>query len=104
VNKLVVQLPMSEDTDFDQLIHVEEALLKALLKGRLAVVDGHDMGEDRFNIFIRLEENWIPVIARVSEALDALGVLPEVLIAKVRGSSGRYEVVHPADYSGTFTL
>jgi hypothetical protein len=76
----------------------------ALLKGRLAIVDDHDMGEDRFNIYIHLGDNWGAVIARLSEILDALGLLPEVLIAKVLGDSGKYEVVHPVEFAGTFKL
>jgi hypothetical protein len=95
---------MSEDTDFDQLIHIEETLIKALLKGRLASVDSHDMGEDRFNIFIHLADNWEPVLSRVTEVLGGLGVLADAVIAKFYGDTKKYEVVHPVSFTGTFAV
>jgi hypothetical protein len=104
VNKLIVQLSMSEDTDFDQLIQIEETLIQALLKGRLASVDGHDIGEDRFKIFIHLADNWEPVLSRVTAVLGGLGVLADAVIAKFYGDTEKYEVVYPVSFSGTFAL
>lgn len=47
---LVLQLPIQEIVDYDQLIEIEEALAKYL--HGFAHVDGHDSGKGEMNIFI----------------------------------------------------
>jgi hypothetical protein len=56
--QLVLQFPLAEKTDIDQLLDqlgdLEEALDERL--GELAEVDGHDLGVGEFNIFIHTNE------------------------------------------------
>jgi hypothetical protein len=103
-NKVIVQFTTTEDTDFDWLLHIEETLIQAFMLDKSASVDGHDIGQGRFNIFIHLSNGWEPALERVTEALDGLGVLPKALIAKFHGDTEKYEVVRPDSYSGRFAL
>ncbi len=103
-NQLIVQLPVNESTDFDALIHVEETLIQAFSQNNLAEVDGHDIGEGKFNIFIFPKGSWGPVIERVHAFLKLRGVLNKALIVKRLRSSERYVVVWPDKYNGEFKL
>ena len=103
-NQLIVQLPVSDSTNFDSLIHVEETLIQAFSQNNLAKVDGHDFGEGKFNIFIFPNGSWGPVIERVQAFLKLRGVLGSALIVKRLKSSERYVVVWPENFSGSFSL
>ncbi|CAN7436552.1 hypothetical protein LJR129_002822 [Acidovorax sp. LjRoot129] len=103
-NQLIVQLPMSASGDFDKLLHVEETLITAFSQNDSAEVDGHDVGQGRFNIFIYPTGAWAPVIERVEAFLKLRGVLKEALVVKRLKSSEKYVVVWPKDFNGTFTL
>jgi hypothetical protein len=103
-NQLIVQLPLSEATDFDRLIHIEDTLIQAFSQNDFAEVDGHDVGEGRFNIFIYPKSTWGPVIERVEAFLKLRGVLNQALIVKRLKSSEKYVVVWPKDFNGKFEL
>jgi hypothetical protein len=103
MDKLIVQLPINSNTDFDGLIQLEEALIRALSTSRDVEVDGHDIGEGKFNVFIHLK-TWEPALARVTEALDELQLLPRATVAKFHGETESYEVVRPDSFTGTFAL
>jgi hypothetical protein len=104
MNRIVVQLNVDTNTDFDQLLHVEETLTRSFGLDDLADVDGHDLGEGRFNIFVRTSGPWEPVLARVKGLLERLGVLSGAVIAKLHADTQSYEVVHPDSYAGEFSL
>jgi hypothetical protein len=104
MNKAVVQFKIDDSTDFDWLLLVEETLTRALALGRLADVDGHNLGEERFSIFVLFPGVWEPVLDRITDVLDRLAALPGAVIAKLDGETGRYEVVHPESYAGEFAL
>jgi hypothetical protein len=95
---------MREGADFDRLLHVEETLIQAFSQNNFAEVDGHDVGQGRFNIFIYPTSTWGPVIERVEAFLKLRGVLKEALIVKRLKSSEKYVVVWPKDFSGSFAL
>jgi hypothetical protein len=103
-NQLIVQLPVSESTDFDALLHVEETLIQAFSQNKFADVDGHDFGQGRFNIFIYPKATWGPVLERVYAFLKLRGVLNEALVVKRLKSSEKYVVVWPEHFNGTFSL
>lgn len=103
-NLLIVQLPVPGSMDFDSLIHIEETLIQAFTQNNLAVVDGHDFGEGKFNIFIFPKGSWGPVIERVQAFLKLRGVLGNALIVKRLKFSERYIVVWPEKFSGSFSL
>jgi hypothetical protein len=102
-NRLVVQLPMPSASEFDALVHIEDILIQAFEQNRYAVVDGHDAGQGRFNIFLFPTGAWGPVIDRVKAFLKLKGVLAQAAIAK-RLKSERYVVVWPEDHVGGFEL
>jgi hypothetical protein len=51
---LVLQWPTGSETDFHELVSMEEMLNGAL--GRYAAVDGHDFGSGEMNIFIETDQ------------------------------------------------
>ena len=104
MNKLIVQLQIDADTDFDGLIDIEEALIRALSTDRTAEVDGHDIGEGKFNVFIHLSRGWEPALPRVVNTLDEFELLSRAIVAKFHGATESYEVVRPDSFTGTFTL
>ena len=66
--QLVLQFPANSLADYDELITLEDELIKAL--GKSAKVDGHDRGSGEMNIFVhtdepkRIFEKIRPVVAR----------------------------------------
>jgi hypothetical protein len=102
--RLVVQLPVSESTDFDFLIGVEDGIVQLFEKDRSALVDGHDIGQGRFNIFITPSGSWAPALGRIRAFLEFRGDLENAVVARRPGATERYEVVWPGDYRGTFEL
>jgi hypothetical protein len=101
---LIVQLPISESTDFDSLIRIEDSLSQAFEQNRSATVDSHDIGHGRFNIFISLKDTWEPVFERVKAVLQTRGVLASALIVKRLKSSGGDVLAWPENYQGTWEL
>jgi hypothetical protein len=102
-NQLIIQLPMGDASDLDALIRVEGTLIQAFEQNQYAVVDGHDVGQGRFNIFLFPSGSWSPVIERVKAFLKLRGVLGQAIIAK-RLKSERYVVVWPENHVGDFEL
>ena len=103
MDKLVVQLPIDGETDFDTLLHVEETLSRTFGLEGYAQVDGHEIGEDRFSILIRAPHPSEPTLARIKQLLEGLGVLRIALVASFRPATASYEVVYPTGYAGKFT-
>lgn len=103
-NQLIVQLPMADVSDFDALVRVEDTLIQAFEQNRYAVVDGHDAGQGRFNIFLFPTGSWGPVIERVKAFLKLRGVLDQAVIVKRLKASERYIVVWPENHHGGFEL
>jgi hypothetical protein len=104
MNKLVVQLPIDSTTDFDSLLHIEETLSRTFgLEGH-AQVDGHEIGEGRFNILIRAPDPAGPTLERIRQLLETLGVLPASLVASFHPATDSYQVVYPTGYADEFVL
>ena len=98
--QLVLQFPVSDSTDFDQLIDLEGQLMVALAGAHL--VDGHDFGSGEMNIFIHTDDP--------KGALElALPVVPpaleRILTAAFREvSSDDFQIVFPEGKDGTFSI
>jgi len=103
-NKVIVQFRAEDSSNLDRLFRIEETLFQAFSQSYDGVVDGHDIGQGRFNIFIIPSSSWAPVIERVRAFLKLRDVLSDAVIAKFHGKTERYEVVHPANHSGGFAL
>jgi hypothetical protein len=52
--QLVLQFDANSTTDFDRLVSLETTLMQRL--GETGVVDGHDFGMGKFNIFVLTNE------------------------------------------------
>ncbi|OOG36807.1 hypothetical protein B0E51_14400 [Rhodanobacter sp. C05] len=103
-NKVIVQFKTDASSDLDRLFHVEETLFQAFSQCNDGFVDGHDIGQGKFNIFIHVQSSWASVLERVEAFLKLRGVLEEAVIVKFQGKTERYQVVRPATYDGEFAL
>ena len=103
-NQLIVQLPFFNPEDWDALVHVEEALVQAFSQNDCAVVDGHDVGQGKFNIFINPKGAWAPVMERVYAYLKLRGVLHKAVIVKRLKVSEKLVVVWPERFVGKFEI
>ena len=102
--QIVVQLPLSESTDFDELIEIENTLTLSFLKDRAAAMDGHALGDGRFNIFVVPRAGPDTVIDRIKKSLAESGVLDEALIGRRTNAREAYAVVWPDGYRGKLEL
>lgn len=103
-NRVVIQFRADDSTDLDRLFQIEETLVQAFSQSYDGIVDGHDIGQGKFNIFIIPSSSWGPVLERVGAFLKLRGALSDAVVAKFHGKTERYEVVHPAGHSGDFAL
>lgn len=100
--RLVVQLTLSESTDFDELLDIENQLTLAFLRDRAALVDGHAMAGKAFSIFVVPRAAPDSVVDRIKAALAESGLLEEALIARRASAAEAWSVVWPAGYTGRF--
>jgi hypothetical protein len=102
-NRIAVQLSVTDSTNFDSFIQIEDALTLAFLGGASATVEGHDIGRGKFNIFLVAKGPLDSVVYRIKAVLDELGVLKHATIACRPPMQGGYSVVWPEE-GGTFAL
>ena len=103
-SQLVVQLPISESTNFDSLIEIENGLIDVLKKHPGVSVVGHDIGEGRFNVFIRSDEPWPSILGQIRAFLEFRDVLEAAVVAARPVGGESYQVIWPSDYRGAFEL
>jgi hypothetical protein len=99
--QLALQFPASSIKDYDEMIALEDELIKKL--GSSAKVDGHDCGSGEMNIFIyadepeRVFETIRPVVAKRK--------LIENLVAAYRERTGEdYTVIWPIGFTKRFRI
>ncbi len=103
-NQVAVQFVINDSTDFDSLIHIEDVLTLAFLGDASAIVDGHDIGQGKFNVLLFAKGPVSYVVDRIKVALGEIGVLKDATIAHRLAMHGGYTVVWPAQYRGIFEL
>ena len=103
-DRVVVQLPLSESMDFDSLISIEDGLIELFKDNRGVDVDGHDIGQGRFNVFIYSDDPWPSILGRIRAFLEFHGVLEDAVIATRPFEGGKYQVLWPSDYGYAFEL
>ena len=103
-NKVIVQFRADTPRDLDRLYQVEETLFQAFSQSKDGIVDGHDIGQGKFNIFINVRSSWSPVLERVHAFLKLRGVLEEAVVVKFHSKSEHYQVVHPSSHPSGFAL
>jgi len=98
--QLVLQFPLSEDFDFDELIELETKITFEL--GNDHDVDGHDLGSGEINIYVHTDA---PEMA-FEKIMVALGAqLTSTLKAAYRDmGSDQYTWLHPSNHQGTFHI
>jgi len=103
-DQLVVQLPVTQTSDFDMLLYVEETLLRSFPRNDIAEVERHEFSDGRFNVFIFPKGPRQPVIERILAALKLRGVEGMALIAGRLTEHDTYTVVWPEHHGAGFTL
>lgn len=103
-DQLVVQLPVSETTDFNMLLYVEETLFRSFPRNDIAEVERHEFSDGRFNLFIVPKGPRAPVIERILAALKLRGVDHAALIAGRLADNGPYTVIWPEHHGSAFAL
>ena len=116
---LIIQIPIVESTAIDLS---RNRLLKIPLGGRdyhdglrgflesaftdneHGEVERFDYGNGKHNIYIRVKQEWQPVIDRAKAYLGRYGELSDAVIAMQLPDSAGHEVVWPENYSGKFAL
>ncbi|HEV8670624.1 MAG TPA: hypothetical protein VGS01_07800 [Candidatus Limnocylindria bacterium] len=92
IYQLVFQLRGSSESDFEEMVGLEEELTSAI--GDLGEVDGHDVGQDEMNIFVHT-----PSPIRLFEAVRSLPAvaraMPRLRVAFRPLDGDQYEVLHP---------
>ena len=92
--QLVLQLQTSSMHDYDEMIELEEAIMKSL--GHLGKVDGHDVGQGAMNIFIFTD--WPkPAFDRIKELPSVQKFLPDLKAAFCEDGKNEFAILHPAD-------
>jgi len=99
MDRIVVQIPLGEGTDFDQLIHIEDALNREFLGATAVTVSGHDLDGERFSIYIEVK-TWEPALSQAMKVLGELRVLEQATVALAAGEAQTYQVVWPDSHAG----
>ena len=102
--KVIVQFPVADASDLDRWFGIEETLHQAFGQANDGYVDGHDVGDGRFNIYINVKSSWGPVLDRIDAFLKLKGASKEATVAKFHSKTERYEVVRPLPFEGTFSI
>jgi|SRR6185295_453274 len=103
-NKVIVQFKVEASSDLDRLFHIEETLHQAFSQCNDGFVDGHDIGQAKFNIFIHVRGSWASALQRVEAFLKLRGALQEAVIVKFYGKTERYQIVYPPTDRSEFAL
>src|SRR5437867_1746605 len=92
--QLVLQLPASSIKDYDEIVELEESIMKSL--GNLGNVDGHDAGSGEMNIFI-LTDHPKPALERIKQLLGTRDFMHDLKVAYRVIGMDEFTILHPAD-------
>jgi len=98
--QLILQFQGRDVDDFEDLIHLEDTLIVNLNERHL--VEGHDFGDDRMNIFIRTDSPD-SAFANIRELLHH-SLLDKTKAACRRSDETDFTVIWPENYEGRFEL
>jgi hypothetical protein len=91
--QLVLQFAADSTTDFDRLVSLETALMERL--GETGIVDGHDFGMGKFNIFVLTNEP-MTTFTHAYQIILGEGVSNELRSAYREMSGEDYVILWPA--------
>lgn len=92
--QLVLQLPASSIKDYDEMIELEETIIKGL--GKLGTVDGHDAGVGEVNIFVFTNDPQLS-FERIKALLGTGDFMPELRVAFREVGKDEFTILHPTD-------
>src|SRR6266436_312490 len=90
--QLVLQFPANSLADFDEMIALEEELIKAL--GKSAKVDGHDAGSGEMNIFVHTDEPE-RILEKIRPVMAKREMFQNLVAAYREFSAEEYTVLWP---------
>lgn len=100
--QLVLQFPANDESDFDQLIELEDLLIEQLDEV-LAEVDGHDFGRGEMNIFIHTDKpEELFMVAK--EMITEFGWLPKLTAAYREITGEEYHRLWPENATTAFNI
>lgn len=92
--QLILQLPTSSIEDYDELVALEEIIIKGL--GNLGKGDGHDAGSGEMNIFILTDHPQV-AFAKINSLLAKGGfIMSNLKVAYRIIGSNKFTILHPA--------
>jgi hypothetical protein len=92
--QLVLQLPAASIKNYDEMVELEEAIIKHL--GTLGNVDGHDAGSGETNIFIITEHPKL-AFERIKQLLGTKDFMPDLKVAYREIGHDTFTIIHPTD-------
>jgi hypothetical protein len=92
--QLVMQLPASSIKDYDEMVELEETIIRGL--GNLGKVDGHDAGSGEMNIFI-LTDHPERAFGRIRQLLGTRDFMPDLKVAFRLIGKDEFTILHPQD-------
>jgi len=98
--QLVLQFPITDTTDFDELIDLEGRLI--LILGGTHIVDGHDFGSGEMNIFIHT--NTPQGAFDLCEPVVSPALKPTLKAAYRKFSEDEYHWVYPQHSDSEFKI
>src|SRR2546428_6684871 len=91
--QLVLQLPASSIKDYDEMVKLEETLIKGI--GNLGIVDGHDAGSGEMNIFVLTDRPQL-AFEQIKSLLGTRDFMPDLKVAFREISKDEFTIIHPA--------
>ncbi|HWD94739.1 MAG TPA: ABC transporter [Verrucomicrobiae bacterium] len=99
--QLVLQFSASSIADYDDLITIEDALIKEL--SRVADVDGHDCGSDEMNVFIFTNAPE-EVFEKTKSVLAKCNKLENLTVAFREAGGDKYRTLWPIGSDKPFRI
>jgi hypothetical protein len=90
--QLVLQLPVSSIEDYDELIDLEETIIRGL--GELGDVDGHDAGSGEMNMFVLTDEPQLS-FQRIKVLLGARDLMRDLRVAYREIGKSTFAIIYP---------
>jgi hypothetical protein len=91
--QVVLQLPASSIKDYDEMVELEETIIRSL--GDLGKVDGHDAGSGETNIFILTDHPEL-AFQRITQLLGTRDFMPDLKVAFREIGQDEFTSLYPA--------
>lgn len=92
--QLVLQFPASSVEDYDEMIALEETIIKGL--GNLGNVDGHDAGSGEMNIFVITDQPKL-AFEKIKSLLGGQDVMSDLKAAYRVVGANNFTILYPAN-------